>query len=61
MSTRDDQQVRQHTRAGMLFDIAMGICVVLFVLGIGSGVVFGLWNWLLTSPPLEMSCPGRVQ
>jgi hypothetical protein len=39
----------------------MGICVVLFVLGIGSGVVFGLWNWLLTSPPLEMSCPGRVQ
>lgn len=61
MSTRDDQQLRQHTLAGSLFDIAMGICVVFFVLGIGSGVVFGLWNWLLTAPPLEMSCPERVR
>ncbi|CAN7536365.1 MULTISPECIES: hypothetical protein [Variovorax] len=47
MSTSDEQP---QTVAVKVFDIAMGACAVLFVFGMGSGAVYGFWNWLLSSP-----------
>jgi len=40
---------------------ALGVAGFCFVLAMGGGLVYGWWNWLLTSPPLEMSCPERTR